>query len=673
MKQIIALITFAALMIFISSCSQNNSKRNLSQKEVFTVGYPQSFWFRGDTRAGSSYAEWESAHLPFYGSIQKYLEEEVNVDPKFAGYASQYEKDHPEKLMLIHLNGEGMAASKKEVQEEFFPGHWVYEAGSPLGEDVSVSDTVIKVENAAPFSTEAYAMHGGGRIRGRLPHDLILVDLDENGNRIWNSSEYVTIKAVDYEKNELIVKRGCYFTQPRTFKKGMTYVAPLAGDYWGGNLMWYYNLSSVCPKDDRGRNCADVFLSVIVENFSDGGLLHALDGIAFDVNYFMVTDHRTWDCNNDGIADRGIVDGINVWRLGDLDFLNKLRSSFGEEFIITADGWRKEMQCAVGILNGMETEGLCRPNDGYRQISRTINQQTYWKLSNTAKYDFRYITAKLMNPEDRKISSQLNRLGLGVASCLEAAFTGTPAVGQNNWLGKTVSELQFIPKSTPDLLDGEGTRIQSDFSGNFDSGSAEITVSNNSVHIKGTESNPRADMIVKGPGVDISDGDIVIFFEAKAIDGLVDLNSKDRIPRKINVSLEDYVEATGETNKLEINLSNNLSGLIGTKDFTPHCYYFRNVGHGDKPVRFIMEIEEQGEIEIRNMTIHNAPLVMYREFQNGKVFLNTSKEDYPLDVDKYPDLVKDKYEVLSNEGDGAVQLDNKPVVKALDALFLSKK
>jgi hypothetical protein len=278
-----------------------------------------------------------------------------------------------------------------------------------------------------------------------------------------------------------------------------------------------------------------------------------------------------------------------------------------------------------------------------------------------------------MNPKDREIRSQLNRLGLGMASCFDAAFTGSPSVGQNNWLGKPASALQFIPRSAPDLLNGEGTAIQSDFYKRFDPGSAEITVSGNSIHIKGTEDNPRSDMIVKGPEVDISDGDIVIFFEAKAIESLVDFSSKDRIPRKINVSLEDYEEATGEEERLEINLSNNLSGHIGTQGFTPLCYYFRNVGYGDKPVRFIMEIEEQGEIEIKNMTIHNAPLVMYREFQNGMVFLNTSKEDYALDVEKYPDLLNGKYEVLTGEGSDAVQMDDQPVVKALDALFLSKK
>ena len=674
MKRIAFITGVMAAFLQGGSFGETYSSRDLSIKDVFTQGYPQTVLFRGDKMARSGYAEWEKAHLPFNGTIKKYLPEEVDMEPVFANYANQFVKKHPEKLMLVHLNGEGMAVKQKEVHEKFFPGHWVYEAGSFLGEDISISDTMIKVENAKPFLKEAYSMHRSGKIIGKLPHDLILVEVHENGNKIWNRSEYATIQEIDYAKNELIVKRGSYFTKPRAFKKGETYVAPLAGDYWGGNLMWYYNLSSLCPKDKDGRNCADIFLSFIEESFSDEGLLQAIDGIAFDVSYFSATHHETWDCNNNGVADKGIVDGINIWRLGNWDFLKKLRHSFGEEFIITADGWRKEMQCAVGILNGVETEGLCRPNDGYRQISRTINQHTYWKSYNNTKYKFRYITSKLRNAEDMKMVPQLRRLGLGIASCLEAAYTGSPnTYGQNNWLGQPESPLIFISKSAPDLLNGRGTTIQPDICMAFDPGSAEITVSNNSIHIKGTENNPRSDMIVKGPEVSISDGDILIFFEAKAIEGLVDFNTEDRIPRKIDVSLEDYEEATGEADNLEIRLNNNLSGFIGTKGFTPLCFYFRNVGHSNKPVRFIMNIEEQGEIEIKNLTIHNAPLVMYREFQNGMVFLNASKDDYTLDADGHPDLLRGKYEVLSGAESGTLNTGEQLEIKALDALFLTNK
>ena len=86
-----------------------------------------------------------------------------------------------------------------------------------------------------------------------------------------------------------------------------------------------------------------------------------------------------------------------------------------------------------------------------------------------------------------------------------------------------------------------------------------------------------------------------------------------------------------------------------------------------------MNIEEQGEIEIKNLTIHNAPLVMYREFQNGMVFLNASKGDYTLDADEHPDLLRGKYEVLSGAESGTLNTGEQLEIKALDALFLTNK
>jgi hypothetical protein len=683
LKRIVLVSSVIAAFILSGALLEEYTPGNTSQKEVFSQGYPKTILFRNDRIGKSDYGEWENLHLHYSGTIKKYLTEEVDMDPVFAKYASRFVKTHPEKLMLVHLNGEGIANRKKATHQKFFPGHWIYEAGSLLDDDIEVSDIRIKVENAKPFLKEAYSMHGGGKIIGKLPHDLILVEVDEKGNRNWNQSEYATIEEIDYAKNELIIKRGRYFSKSRSFKKGKTYVAPLAGAYWGGNLMWYYNLSSMCPTDQDDNNCADIFSSFIKESFSDKGLIKDIDGIAFDVNYFSATHHRTWDCDNDGLADGGIVDGVNIWRLGNWDFLKRLRNSFGNDFIITADGWRKEMQCAIGILNGMETEGLCRPNDGYRQISRTINQQNYWKLYNNAKYQFSYITSKLRNEEDIKIAPQLRRLGLGLASCLETAYTGSPdfelpetyggSLHRFNWLGQPAAPLNYLAKSTPDLLNGAGSQITSDFGNRFESVAAEITASNNTLTIKGTGDNARSNMLVKGPGVKISDGDMIIFFEARAIEGLVDFGVEDRIPRKINVKLEDYEEATGEKDRLEITLNNNLSGFIGTEGFAPLCFYFRNVGYGKKPIRFVMEIEELGEIEIKNLTIHNAPLIMVREFQNGMVLLNTSKEDYTLDADEYPDIKKGLYTVLPGIKSRNGSMTDRLEVKALDASFLIKK
>jgi hypothetical protein len=696
-KSILALL-FISLPI--SCFSVEKEKRNLAQKEVFTMGFPKTLSFRNDMFGlEEGYDFWERTYLGFNSITKKYLTEEMDINPIIPQYANKFALNHPEKLMLLHLNGEGISVKNKEVHQTYFPGHWIYEAGSLLSADIDKNDNKIVVQSAKPFSKNAYIIHRNRSRLGTLPHDVIIVEIDKDGNRLWNQSEFATIEDIDKENNTITVIRGKYFSTPRSFKKGSTYIAPLAGDSWGGNLMWYYNLSSTCPKDKNGNTCSDVFLSQIKSWFSKDGILENIDGIGYDVNYFTA-DHKTWDCNNDGIADKGFVNGKNVWREGDWQFLQNLRNSFGPEFIITADGWKDDMQRAVGILNGMESEGLCAPNDGYRQISRTINQHTYWNLYNNAKYKFSYITSKLNNPADENFSTQLHRLGIGLATCLEVAYTCNPKhvpeangglLNQPNWLGQPVSELFYTAKQTPDLLNGMGLNMDDKLIKQFNFENADYKVDKNTLSIKGKQDNPYSDIVIEGPEINIVDGDLIVFLEAKAIQGFTDFKQTDRVPRKINIKINGspaYTLTKDSTRMLAMH--NELAGFMGTAGFTPLSFYFRKVGNKNSPIRLTFEVEEQGEFAIRNLTVHNAACTMAREFENGVVLVNPTFDSYDFNLKElFPKNKKYKHIKVENSKDNGLLDDSNEVssynngekiidaskvsVPGLNALFLIKK
>ncbi|GAA4282187.1 hypothetical protein [Gaetbulibacter aestuarii] len=664
------------------SAQESNTERSLSGKEVFESGYPKTLSFRNDKwLLNLNFSHWEKAHMHFNGITKKYLQEEVNMPLMASEWANTYAKDHPEKLMLVHLNGEARSVNDDVTFKTYFPGHWVYEKGSIPVQDISKNQNIITLEDVSTFSLKAYTVHGKDIGVAFRPHDILLVKVDKNGKRLWGQSEFASIINIDQAKNQIKIKRGQHGSMAREFSMENTYIAPIAGDIWGGNLMYYYNLSSTCPRDKNGHSAADIFVGEMQDWFGKGGILENFDGVGFDVNYFVVK-HKTWDCNNDGKIDNGFVDGINIWKEGDLNFLQKIRNVFGPEFIITSDGWNDNMQRAVGILNGMETEGLCRWNDGFRQISRTINQHTYWNLHNTTKYKFSYITAKLRNPADEMISDQLRRMGLGLASCLGVAYSPAPnlnipeilggKLNQPNWLGQPKGPMKYILGDQEDLLLGDGLSMSADLVQKFDLKNHSHRIEDNQLIIKGNKEDRHENMVIPGPDLKVESGDIIIFLEAKAMEAFIDLEKGSLVPRKINIKMEGLPDYPEEPMRGHL-LYNNLSGFMGVDGYTPLMFYFRNVGGAD--LKMTLEVEEQGAFAIRNLQVFNSPCVISRVFEKGVIIVNPSLENIHIDLSQVVNN-KSKFKRLDTSSNKNKDLNIDDItsvsIPALDALFLLK-
>lgn len=699
MKTITYILIITMFCVFESLSSQNTQNNSLGTKEVFIEEYPKTLSFRNDKLGiRDTFSAWEKEHLTFNSITKKYLKEEIDMPTIIAEWANIYSKKHPKKLMLVHLNGEGRSVNDPDMHKLYFPGHWVYEEGTIPVSDIDRKQKTIELQNANPFSEKAYTVHGKDVGIDKLPHDIILVELDEKGNRLWNKYEYATLEKVNYKSNLITIKRGMYNTKQRIFKKGRTYIAPIAGDFWGGNLMWYYNLSIACPLDSNKNSASNVFVNEMKNWFRKNGILENIDGIGFDVNYFEAK-HKTWDTNNDGKADQGFVDRKNIWRPGDIAFLKNIRAAFGDEFIITADGWRDDMQRAVGILNGMETEGLCRYNDGFRQISRTINQHIYWNMHNNTKYQFSYITSKLRHPDDAKISTQLHRMGMGISACLGITYAYSAplfipeAVGgdlnQINWLGKPLGNMKYTFTESADLLKNSGLNFNDELISRFNLKKVDYQIIDNALHIKGKSEDVLEKMVIPGPEVEIPQGDLIISFEAKAIEGFKELKNDSLIPRKINIKLDGLPQLPTEPMNTK-RLYNDLSGFMGMKGFTPQMFYFRNVGGSDKKLKILFEAEEQGEFAIQNLRVYNDPCGIYREFENGIVLVNTSLSPIQFDLGKLfgneksykrlkvippfeGELDGSLKEVMEYNNGETVKNNNEVIVPDLNALFLIKQ
>jgi hypothetical protein len=578
------------------------------------------------------YAAWCDSVRGASGVIRKFMPEELTrIHPESVGWASGYAAEHPESLMLLHLNGESrQVLDFPDVHERYFPGHWVHEPGALLAGSVGPGDTVLQVQDARPFKIKAYINRERDGDKSWFPHHIILVPMDSDGNRLWYESEYAIVKSADYERNTLTVDRGQIFSKARAFKSEQTYVAPLAAGVWGGKPMWFYNLSSACPPDRNGRNAADVFVDEIAGWVSPGGPLTNFNGIAFDVNYWVA---RTplWDTDNDGQSDGGLIAGRNVWRDGDWIFLQRLRQALGDNRLITCDAQHEGNQQAVGVLDGIESEGLVQHNDGFRGFSRTVNTHLYWQQNNTREQAFRYVVLKLMDQNDEARGDQLRRFGTATACCLQAFVTGT---------GKTFLPAEFSVPGSLGFPDGELIRpaqrspdllAETDLLQRLQGDSCSIRRKDGRLLITAEPAkDPLQPMTVTLKNLKVPPGDLTVFVTMEALDPLEGFTPDDRVPRLVRAEFSK-VPDYGEGRKVN-EFYAKLYGYIGTHGPSVVSFYLRRPGCGAELMDITFQIEGRGRAALHSITAHSAPDVLVRAFDHGIVAVNPALESVTVPV-----------------------------------------
>ncbi|MCK5175740.1 MAG: hypothetical protein KAR47_20260, partial [Planctomycetes bacterium] len=327
----------------------------------------------------------------------KVLEEEVvgrsiyNID-----FFTRFKQRHPEQLVLLHFNGN--ARDPRYENSRFHPGHWLYFNGADILDDVPAEEGIseIRVSDAALFRTDM------GRYLSSND-DIGLCELDSEGRPDWDRSEQVQLVSVDAAKSVIRVRRGCYGTKPRRFKAQRAYAAShITEGPWGkqSNIMWFYNYSTECPRDEKGRQCADVLAEHLGELFGRDGILADFDGLEFDVlhNTCPQSKNRGSDCDADGSVDGGYFKDVNTYGVGVVEFCRKLRAKLGNDMILLADGHSSRGQRAFGILNGIESEGWPSLSDpAISDFSGGLNRHFFWS-QNGRQPAFNYINHKYTAP-----------------------------------------------------------------------------------------------------------------------------------------------------------------------------------------------------------------------------------------------------------------------------------
>lgn len=641
--------------------------------------FPVSYFFRvPQNLMENGYKNWSREFERVNGVITKAVSEEISIKKikRAPDFLENLKKDHPDQLVMVHLNGR--SRDPHDAPHEYFAGHWLYLPGCLLTRDVKKEDTVLHVAD-----TRLFRMNIQKKGKPTKHDHICMVPVDERGEKLWEQAEQVVLKMIDHRNKLIVVERAQFGTKAGVYVAGSTYLAPHAhkGPF-GKQLMWEYNMSLVCPKDQFGRTAADVFSREILQWIDPGGKLEFIDGIAFDVTDF---DHhgtckgRHVDVDNDGKGDDGYVDDKNVHGLGLYQFFSQLRKDAGSGFCLTADGHNPVSQRAVGVLNGMESEGLCTHNDPFRAWSKTINYLNYWRRFTKGIPSFNYVAIKNVEENPRFSSWSNERFGMGTATCLGVAYTEGLQRRKNGpynylvkdetvagrrqekqWLGAPLGELQYhFVNSSGQSEDGLRWSSMSVLN-------AHREEKGNAVVLKRNQSDRPVILELKNVPLPGSD----LFFSVK-----VEIqDSTYQYPA--NVPHPFYVTVNGQL-KSGDNAS-RLYSLAGAEGSFESVFYIRNEQHQTVDIQLVFE--SGIHIRLKDFNIHFATPIMWREFQGGVVLVNPSVSPVEVDVRKLvphaslkridgtvSQIKMDPYRYNTGE-----RIDETLIIAPVDAIFLEK-
>jgi hypothetical protein len=610
---------------------------NLADRlRIFKAGYPRGYFFRIAEDWASNekidYAQWERTFNRLLGIEGKTMDEEIpGRGKRDTEFFVRFKQQHPDQLVLVHYNGDARDPGQQE--NKFFAGHWLYFNGAKITADIAAEngETEIQVSDASLFRTNMGRYNSSNE-------DVGLCELDAQGQPNWLASEQVQLVSVDARNRTIRVKRGAYGTPPRAFKSNRAYAAAHCTEGpWSpkANLLWFYNYATTCPRDANGKSCGDVLAQDLAERFQPGSALEPLDGIEFDVLFHSLTGNprgRAPDANADGVADVGLVDNVNVYGNGVVEFCRQLRKLMGENRLVMADGWLARNQRAFGILNGIESEGWPSLFDSkIDDWSGGLNRQAFW-IANSRAPRFSYINHKFQSGDSdfnghAQFPYATHRLVFAGAAFTDSAicYALVPTadkgeltgiwdelwMGQEQkigWLGQPLAPAVHLAEKQNDLL-ARLTReeLASRFKG------AGVNFSLDGDAIKTAAGNPSVTAMQFSVTLPANGPDWLIRFSAQAA---ALANAAPEVARLVQMNLPG---------------SDPSPAWVNQNAFT--YFHYRSDVRGDS-VELNFGIEGGAALWLSNISVFAYPDVMYREFENGLVLANPSLRPYAFDLSR---------------------------------------
>ncbi len=699
-------LTFLLLYVLIS-CNLF-SQRDIQSLAVMQDDYPRVFFFRQTERPEYyiGYDAWQNEWDDLMGIQGKALGEELaDRSLKHEKYYSRFKQNYPEQLVLLHYNGN--ACDPLFETKEFFDGHWLYTNGPKIMQDLPEKWTYskVKVEDAD------YFVEYTGRFMSKK-EDVAIVALDENGKPNWHHCEQAIIREIDYENDVLTIVRGAYKDRPLSFEAGKARIVAhvIEGPWFGGsetvqggnNMLWLYNHSTTCPKDEKGRNCNDVMAELMAKRFKPGGSLYHFDGFELDVlfntleynSYFYLqelgdwhqgkryTKYRAPDCDGDGELDMGIIDGVNVYEKGVDEFVRTMREELDKvdpNIIFQADaGWKT--QRGFGVLNGVESEGYGKMRDGVMNWSNVLNTHVFWN-ANSGKPNFSYLNHKIHS--NRLATHRVGFSAAMYAGSAIAQYSQPPrdpdgSVGiydefvkgienELGWMGEPVSEAVHLVDNEKDMLNGETPSKQ--LLDNLRFEDCQAMLEDGAIKMIGEDDTKDMKMII--PAVELTGKEFTLAITTHCAP------KKGFGPEYARMFWVRPTDEQGESllddHEWWFSQVDRRFSYTNHKQFTNYVF-FHNVKKKEAYIE--VKFESIEPVYIERLQLYAAADVMYREFENALVITNPGLYDYTFDLNEL--TPGEKYKRIKGtafqdpETNNGQQVGDKVTLGKHDALFLIK-
>lgn len=632
---------------------------------------PRAHYFRSSERidAYADYAEWDAHFSRLMGIQGKALAEELgDRNHKHHRYFNRFKVDHPDQLLLLHFNGN--ARDPAYETGGFFAGHWIYTNGATIVSALPAQRWVTEIE----VSDATLFMEHIGR-NYDLNEDVGICRIGTDGKPDWSHAEQVQIVSIHSERNRVKIRRGCFGTVPIELEPGEGYAAAhMVEGPWGGrgnNLMWLYNHSTACPRDERGRTCTDAIVEHLAAKFEPNGDLAHYDGVEFDVLFRTLFGHsylglqklgpgenRAPDCDADGVADMGIVDGVDAYEIGVLEFSRRMREALPDRLVM-ADGMWHNVQRSFGLFNGVEVEGWPMDRDNHVQWSQGLNVLEFWRdnaappVFNYSKLSFRRIEAPLSNYRMIVAAALIADAGLAITEVPPGDPAELPPLWDElvggereelGWLGSPQGPAVHLAEQQSDLLDGAGLPPGEKLLGRLTSPDAALSVSGEGISIAagtvgarrvgsasgddGASGTPHASrngaLTLVLPDVAVTGPDLLVSVTLTA-DPMAAY--PDECARIYNVSvLPNGERVTEAAHEYVFHKYAHANGAPFTARF-----YFALIEAERVDLEVVIEGREPALL--RGLTVYAAPDLVVRRFDRGVVLANPSKGPHEFDLE----------------------------------------
>jgi hypothetical protein len=529
-----------------------------------------------------------------------------------------------------------------------WPGFWLQYAGSKITANVTTGAAGITVEDPYRFATNDW---------------VIIYSLDGNGKPSWfflpsgvpsgqstgyyadtflPMFEYAQVTGINYSTKIVTLSRGKTGTEPKSYTANQAAAASMIPawaveeDEGSGKVITQFNInrSLNAPKHPgTGENAAAFWARGIVSAMNAG----INDGSESDVQHCLINGKADVDC--DLVADGGFKDSVNMYALGYQEYTKAYRQGVGSSKIIQLDSIRpRNGYRGFKYVNGVQMETFMK-GDVFSQAFDMLEQWVQ-KAESQPRFSYGYCRAATQTYGGVAGGDAMFRKQFAVGLLLGmphpygngdnfGLFDWDEQRGGNlddyTWLGKAIGPYQRVTSAmgTTDLIAGKNWTVQVDQG--FAAASSGSVTDSAGLQVNATQV-PAGERNYYGVRVKYNETQMqlttgavyTLVFDAKATD----------------VVTYNGVQYGGMPGFIEIKEHGTIQkiGVLATSGWRTYRMSFTTGVNGKFRTEFGLG-EGKCTFWIKNIRLYTgSPDRLWRDFENGRVYLNESQEPWSVDL-----------------------------------------